>query len=353
MNKINVFMIMPYSEEFLENYKGFETKFSDKCIFNNAKAEGNLQNILPDIFQPLLNADLVLADLTGLNANVMYELGVAHSFNKKTIVITQDEINNLPFDLKQYRAIPYSNKYHNYNTFLKQLENIINGVINKTLKFSNPISDFTNSDKFVLDNDTANIEDKKLIDSSSYGFLDYNISITDNLNTITNNIMLIANDMGTLSDKTSLTAKCIIKIKNSGRPNVIKDVKSECTKLAFNIDNFSKQLTIYNKSNFELWEQTEKSIDGLLKNDFSYTPENKKVLIEFLKTLFSLPEIIENSNKSILEMQSSMNANKGIEQSLTKSITKASTQLDEYIKITNKMLFYIVDKKKKSNFITN
>ena len=59
-----------------------------------------------------------LADLTGLNPNVMYELGIAHSFNKKTIMITRDDLGSLPFDLKQYRAKDYSThfkKFHDFN----------------------------------------------------------------------------------------------------------------------------------------------------------------------------------------------------------------------------------------------
>ena len=49
------------------------------------------------------DADLVVADLTGLNANVMYEVGVAHALRKPTLVVTQ-EIDELPFDLRTSRS---------------------------------------------------------------------------------------------------------------------------------------------------------------------------------------------------------------------------------------------------------
>ena len=44
------------------------------------------KTILADIIQPLYDADLVLAELTGFNPNVMYELGVAHTFGKKLLL---------------------------------------------------------------------------------------------------------------------------------------------------------------------------------------------------------------------------------------------------------------------------
>lgn len=54
--------------------------FEDEFEFSHAGDEDNQQNILADIIPPIYSADIVLADLTGLNANVMYELGIAHSF---------------------------------------------------------------------------------------------------------------------------------------------------------------------------------------------------------------------------------------------------------------------------------
>jgi hypothetical protein len=51
-------------------------------------------------------ADLVLADLTGHNANVMYELGVAHGLGKHTLLIHHDD-RELPFDVKYHETMKY------------------------------------------------------------------------------------------------------------------------------------------------------------------------------------------------------------------------------------------------------
>lgn len=52
-----------------------------------------------ELSKRLIQADLVVADLTERNPNVYYELGISHSVGNKTIVISQD-VENLPFDVK-------------------------------------------------------------------------------------------------------------------------------------------------------------------------------------------------------------------------------------------------------------
>lgn len=64
-------------------------------------------DILRDIVLDLDRADLVVADITGLNPNVMYELGIRHGFCKKTILLTQD-LRELPFDIAGYQCMEYS-----------------------------------------------------------------------------------------------------------------------------------------------------------------------------------------------------------------------------------------------------
>lgn len=63
-------------------------------------------DILRDIILNLYRADLVIADLTSLNPNVIYELGIRHAFCKKTILITQNR-SELPFDLAGHQCIEY------------------------------------------------------------------------------------------------------------------------------------------------------------------------------------------------------------------------------------------------------
>lgn len=89
INKPRVFMIMPFSEDFMALFEELRNRFADKYEFTNAGDMDNQQSIIRSIIEGLEKADVVIADLTNRNANVFYELGLAHAMNKKVIIITQ------------------------------------------------------------------------------------------------------------------------------------------------------------------------------------------------------------------------------------------------------------------------
>lgn len=64
----------------------------------------SIGSINHDIIERLVQSDLVIADLTGTNPNVMYEIGIRHAFNKPIVQIAQKE-QKLPFDLGAERTI--------------------------------------------------------------------------------------------------------------------------------------------------------------------------------------------------------------------------------------------------------
>jgi hypothetical protein len=68
----------------------------------------NTGPFLRDVLRYLATADVVVADLTGHNANVFYELGVRHALSRRTILIAQSP-SDLPADLSHYRTIIYGN----------------------------------------------------------------------------------------------------------------------------------------------------------------------------------------------------------------------------------------------------
>ncbi len=72
-----------------------------------ADEESASGDILTDMFQELLLADLVIADLSIDNANVYYELGIRHAMRKRGIVHIQSGRAYMPFDIFNVRTIPY------------------------------------------------------------------------------------------------------------------------------------------------------------------------------------------------------------------------------------------------------
>lgn len=88
--------------------------------------------ILEDIIKMIMNAEIVVADLTDFNPNVMYELGVRQAIKGKSICIIKDEnLDNLPFDIVQLRTIPYKfDSISGVDDFRNQLKDRIKSSIN-------------------------------------------------------------------------------------------------------------------------------------------------------------------------------------------------------------------------------
>jgi hypothetical protein len=82
--------------------------------------------ITPKILEELLKARVVIADLTGRNPNVFYELGITHSFARPLISIA-DSSESLPFDAKDERVIPLG-KYPPGGLGHRQVKSAINSL---------------------------------------------------------------------------------------------------------------------------------------------------------------------------------------------------------------------------------
>lgn len=106
--KSQVFIIAPFNGSHRQVVEALRNSLGDHYEFFTSEDLPGCHNIVYDIVRSICAADFIIADLTGNNSNVMYELGIAHANNKKVIMITQDSRNDLPFDVHQYRTIKYS-----------------------------------------------------------------------------------------------------------------------------------------------------------------------------------------------------------------------------------------------------
>lgn len=62
--------------------------------------------IMDDIRTSIDNSDIIVADLTGKNPNVFYEVGIAHTIGKPVLLMAQS-IDDVPFDLRHRRVLLY------------------------------------------------------------------------------------------------------------------------------------------------------------------------------------------------------------------------------------------------------
>lgn len=88
--------------------------------------------IVESVWRAINSSKFVIAEMTGRNPNVLYEVGLAHAVGKPIIFITQD-IEDIPFDLRHHRIILYSLDTAAINKFGRQLVKAIDAVTKEDL----------------------------------------------------------------------------------------------------------------------------------------------------------------------------------------------------------------------------
>src|SRR5438876_2179593 len=99
--------------------------------------------IIESVFHDLQSADVVLADLTDFNPNVVYELALRQCLLDKTIMILEKGLEP-PFYFKNYKIITYSTAtYQDVDQFKEDIQrSLVELTHNNYSASDNPISDY-------------------------------------------------------------------------------------------------------------------------------------------------------------------------------------------------------------------
>lgn len=88
--------------------------------------------ITPQVLDLLISSDIVIADLTASNPNVMYELAIRHIANKPAIIIVSKTDSRIPFDIKDERTIYYDiQSTRSVNQCVNKLRKVIEFCLKK------------------------------------------------------------------------------------------------------------------------------------------------------------------------------------------------------------------------------
>lgn len=122
----DVFVLMPFSEDLLPVYQDHIVPICSTLGISVSRADDffTASTIITDIWHAIYKSQLVIADCTGRNPNVFYEIGLAHTVGRPTVLISQS-MEDVPFDLKHIRCIIYKYTPRGMNKF--------NDTLRKTL----------------------------------------------------------------------------------------------------------------------------------------------------------------------------------------------------------------------------
>jgi len=142
----NCFVLMPFDPQYREVYAE---------VYKPVCAENDLDcwrvdeiarpgSITRDIVEGIIDAEVVIADLTGQNPNVFYELGIAHSVGNKTIMTAQ-AIADVPFDIRSYRVLIYQQNIMGSRKLADDLDKAIKELLAALDRTSNPVQEAVSS----------------------------------------------------------------------------------------------------------------------------------------------------------------------------------------------------------------
>ncbi len=266
-----------------------------------------------------MQSSLIVADLTDSNANVYYELGIAHALQKKVVLITQD-IEELPFDLRSYRVIAYSTHFSKMNEAKNTLKDLAKEALDGSLPFGNPVKDYGSA----IQTNTSLSVIESYQESEDLGLLDHIVEVEENFESLTEIVLLVGSKLesdftpkitastNTLSTAKDLTAK--------QRRNVVKE-------LAAHVNDYANFLKPKNDEYRILIKNLETSIEFVLTSKNKHDDESISSIESFLNNFEAMENGAQTGRDGFLSMLEVMQNLPNLE----KSFNRASKYMQEEI----------------------
>lgn len=350
LSKLKVFMIMPFDPEFNDLY-GFIRELVEKQEYAVFRADDllNQQNILKDVVVSIHDSDLIIADLTGLNPNVFYELGVAHAFRKNVILLTQD-ISELPFDLRSYRVVQYSTNFTKIKELEVNLTRILAEVKEGGFSFGSPVTDWIPFEKLSAVVEIAKprehteiiaqdeIQETSLMNDEildQKGLLDFLADLDNSMIELTG----ILNDLtAKTQDMSSSVGSKAEEIQSAwARPSAgtASYVRKLARKTAEIMNNYGLSVSKKNKEYEVHWNVFEESVIGLIDSPAIFA-KNREGANQLIDTLESLQVTISSSKEGINAMSEGFSQLNGIEASITRAVNLIEREIKTFAGLMDK-----------------
>jgi len=105
-NKL-LFVLTPFHDDLKDEFEvavSVGSEFGFKVMRGDEKASHG--DIFPQLLKMIVSAKIVIANISGRNPNVFYELGIAHAIGKPVILLAHSE-SDVPFDVRSKPIVFY------------------------------------------------------------------------------------------------------------------------------------------------------------------------------------------------------------------------------------------------------
>ncbi|MBN8454861.1 toll/interleukin-1 receptor domain-containing protein [Accumulibacter sp.] len=126
------FVVMPFDNADLDVvYEDFiRPILAEQCGLTCRRGDSVFGSnvIMQDVLNQIGESDFILADLTGCNPNVLYEVGICDTLNKPVLLLTQSK-DSIPFDLGHRRVLIYDYSPRGCKTLERSLPGNVAAVL--------------------------------------------------------------------------------------------------------------------------------------------------------------------------------------------------------------------------------
>ena len=134
--KSDIFVIMPFLKDLKPVYDDHIRNTVQKMNLTVARGDDffTAQSVMSDIWNAINSCRIVIADCTGRNPNVFYEIGMAHTLGKPVILISQNK-DDIPFDIQYIRYLIYEFTPRGMSEFEKKLTSTIESELSDEFSY--------------------------------------------------------------------------------------------------------------------------------------------------------------------------------------------------------------------------
>ena len=129
-SRSDLFVLMPFQPELRAVYDDHIKGVASRIQLTVARADDffTTHAVTDDIWAAILDSRVIIADCTGRNPNVFYEIGIADTVGKPVVLIAQNA-DDVPFDLRHRRYLEYQFTPRGMIEFEERLEKSIRATL--------------------------------------------------------------------------------------------------------------------------------------------------------------------------------------------------------------------------------
>ena len=317
---------MPFDDDLDNVYDKFIKPVLETNGFKARRADDidSQQNILKDVVESIDKSDLIIADLTNNNPNVFYELGLAHALEKKVILLTQS-IDDVPFDLKQYRLLEYSTHFDEIKQAKERLTDYAKGFLDGSLKFGSPVTDFYQKGTKV--HTTTDADQTGITTDDDRGLLDHHIALISGYERIATIVARATSDLNNLNKSLNTAAEDFTSISANSSGSSPKAARSVSRRLAERIKRFTDNLNRANMEYSDIAQDTEDSLEVVVSFQFTQSDIKDPEFGEQISSLRSFVITADGTRDGLFAMAAQMDTLPRLERRLNREVARASGEI--------------------------